>query len=39
MQGDDPKGTIYSKMAQNILTGLKANLLYRLDVNFKIMDK
>ena len=39
MTGDDTKGTLYSKMAQNILGNIKANMIYRLDVNFKISDK
>jgi len=36
---DVQRGNLYIKMAQNILSPLKANILYRLDVNFKISDK
>ena len=33
------RGNTYISMAQNLLTGLKTKLLYRLDVNFHIKDK
>ena len=36
---DARKGNMYIKMAQNLLLGLNTKLLYRLDVNFKIIDK
>jgi hypothetical protein len=33
------KGNYYTIMVQNLMGGLKARVLYRLDVNFKINDK
>lgn len=36
---DVNKGQLYAKMAKNILSDTQANILYRLDVNFKIIDQ
>jgi predicted alpha/beta hydrolase family esterase len=33
------KGNYYTTMVQNLMGGLKARVMYRLDVNFKINDK
>lgn len=35
----DSKGNIYIKMAKNILSNLPIDVLYRMDVDFRISEK
>ena len=36
---DTNKGKAYIKMATKILSNLKTNIVYRIDINFNIQDK